>query len=172
MASELQSIQKWYRYNSFARKKYLRLIFSKKISEKERYKSRGASFPSLVDIFVHVLDAYRWWFLYVYIDRMSEWKRLREAKRCSKKEVTEEEQKIDSYVMNFVNSLRPKDLYSPMRNQTGKGTIELRKMLLHMVEEELQHRGELNALLWQMNVEPPITHFQDCISLDQKGRKN
>ncbi len=26
-----------------------------------------------------------------------------------------------------------------------------------MIEEELQHRGELNALLWQINVNPPVT---------------
>lgn len=171
MESELQSIQGWYRYNSFVRKKYLRLIFGKKISKKERYKSRGASFPSLVDIFVHVLDAYRWWFLYVYNNRMPEWKRLREEKRYSRKEVAEEERKIDSYVMNFVNSLRPKDLYTPMRDQTGRGTIELRKMLLHMVEEELQHRGELNALLWRMNVEPPITQFQDYLNSKSVGKQ-
>lgn len=25
-----------------------------------------------------------------------------------------------------------------------------------LVEEELQHRGELNALLWQINLDPPI----------------
>lgn len=168
MESELREIQEWYRYNSFVRKKYLRLIFSNKISEKERYKNRGASFPSLVDIFVHVLDAYRWWFLYVYNDKVSEWKRLREQKKYSRKEVASEEGKIDSYVMNFVGSLKPKDLDKPMKNQTGRGTIKIREMLLHMVEEEIQHRGELNALLWQMNIEPPITQFQDYIRIKKK----
>ena len=168
MKSELQSLQDWYRYNSFVRKKYLRVIFSNRIPESERYKSRGASFPSIVDIFVHVIDAYRWWFLFVYSDRMSAWKRLREQKRYSRKEVAEEEREIDSYVMDFVNSLRPLDLSRVIRNQNRRGTIELRQMLLHMVEEELQHRGELNALLWQMNVEPPITRLQDYLRLKQE----
>ena len=26
----------------------------------------------------------------------------------------------------------------------------------HMVEEELQHRGEINALLWQMDIDPRL----------------
>ena len=34
-------------------------------------------------------------------------------------------------------------------------------MLWHLVEEELQHRGEVNALLWQINVDPPVTNWFD-----------
>jgi len=142
----------------------LQVIFSERISEKERYKSRGASYPSLVDIFVHVLDAYRWWFLYVYNDRISESTDLREKRKYSKKEVAREERKIDSRVMNFVNSLRSRDLDKVLTVHEGPNqmlTIKISVMLLHMIEEELQHRGELNALLWQMNVEPPIIEYQD-----------
>lgn len=35
-------------------------------------------------------------------------------------------------------------------------TAPVRETLYHLVEHELQHRGELNALLWQIDVEPPI----------------
>jgi uncharacterized damage-inducible protein DinB len=35
-------------------------------------------------------------------------------------------------------------------------TDPVRETLYHLVEYELQHRGELNALLWQIDVEPPI----------------
>ena len=163
LMSELQLIQEWYRYNSFVRKEYLGLIFSDKVPSKERYKSRGASFPSIVDIFVHVLDAYRWWFLFVYNDRMKDWSRLREQKKYTREEVAEEERSIDSYVMDFVNSLQPGDLRRKMKDQRKGQTLELRQMLLHMVEEELQHRGEMNALLWQMDVDPPIVGFQDYL---------
>ena len=166
--SELQSIQEWYRYNSFVRKKYLEVIFSQKVSEKERYKNRGASYPSLVDIFVHVLDAYRWWFLYVYNDDISKSKDLREQKKYSKKEVAREERKIDSRVMDFVYSLRPKDLDRVLtvhKGPTQSWTIKVSVMLLHMIEEELQHRGELNALLWQLNVDPPVLEYQDYVNL-------
>ena len=37
--------------------------------------------------------------------------------------------------------------------ERGRGTLR------HMVEEELQHRGELNALLWQDDIEPPVTDW-------------
>ena len=38
-------------------------------------------------------------------------------------------------------------------------TALVRNTLYHLVEHELQHRGELNALLWQIDVEPPILDF-------------
>jgi uncharacterized damage-inducible protein DinB len=35
-------------------------------------------------------------------------------------------------------------------------TAGVRSTILHVIEHELQHRGELNALLWQIDVDPPI----------------
>ncbi len=35
-------------------------------------------------------------------------------------------------------------------------------MLGHLVEEDLQHRGELRALLWQMDIEAPTLGWEDC----------
>ncbi len=32
-----------------------------------------------------------------------------------------------------------------------------------MVEEELQHRREMNALLWQMDVDPPIARYEEWV---------
>ncbi len=34
--------------------------------------------------------------------------------------------------------------------------IPVREVLWHLVEEELQHRGELIALLWQIDVDAPV----------------
>ena len=37
--------------------------------------------------------------------------------------------------------------------KTVKVTAE--DVLIHVFEEEVHHRGELNALLWQMDIDPP-----------------
>ena len=160
MNTDLEAIQELYRYNSEVRKKYMRAIF-KKLPRSERYRDRGASFPSVVDVFVHVLDAYRWWFIFVYEDRLPEYKRLREAKQYTLKEVEEEEKKIDGRVMEFVNSLKPQDLDATVSFKDGsrRKSIKLRAMLLQLIGEELQHRGELNALFWQLDVNPPLTNY-------------
>ena len=152
----LQLIRELYRYNSRTRKRYLKAIF-RKVPAKERYKDRGASFPSIVDIFIHIIDAYRFWFLFVCDGKVEEYRRLRETERFTERRAREEERRIDSCLHRFLDRLRPSDLKRIVR--LGKRTLRLRDILVHMVEEELQHRGELNALFWQMGVEPPLVEW-------------
>ena len=44
-----------------------------------------------------------------------------------------------------------------VRNDLGE-TVEVtaEDILIHLFEEEVHHRGELIALLWQMDIEPPL----------------
>jgi len=162
MKSELDSVKEWYKYNSYARKKYLSAIFTK-IPEEERYKDRGASHPSIIDIYIHVLDAYRYWFIYFYEDKISEYEPLPIGKRYTKSETEAEEKKVDSHVMSLVEKLTPDDLerYVQVREDGETLQFQLRDILIHMIEEELQHRGELNSLFWQLDIEPPLMDLRD-----------
>jgi uncharacterized damage-inducible protein DinB len=161
MSSELDLIRSLYAYNSQTRAKYLTAIW--KLPPRERYRSRGASYPSLVDIFMHVLDAYRLWFDEVYASGATpDWYPL--GVRYTLSEAWREMRAIDRRVLSALGSLRPGDLDRrlalPKRWRTRK-RIELRVLLVHMIEEELQHRGEMNALLWQAGRNPPVTGFDD-----------
>ena len=158
MRTELDTIRSLYRYNSRVRKKYLGVIW--RISAKERYRARGASFPSLVDIYLHVLDAYRWWFRTVYAKDLS-WAEFPLGLKMSRRQALREEREVDRLVQGVVAKLRPDDLTRTLAIPGSKRRISLRVLLLHMAEEELQHRGEMNALLWQKDVEPPITGFEE-----------
>jgi uncharacterized damage-inducible protein DinB len=156
--SELELLKEWYSYNSYVRKKYLQEIFEK-LPEGERYRDRGASFPSVIDIFMHVIDAYRTWFIYAYEDRYAEFERLRGQKKYTKEEVESEEAKLETLLNNFLNALTPDDLERSLvfKGRKDYRKMKLRDMLWHMVEEDLQHRGELNALFWQLDIDPPVT---------------
>jgi len=157
MPSELDLIRELYRYNSRVRKRYLAAIW--RLTAKERYRPRGGSFPSLVDIFLHVLDAYRWWFRSVY-SADTAWKDYPLGQKLSRRQAAREERLTDRFVLGVLAKARPRDLPRTFPIPGGKGRrISLRVLLVHMAEEELQHRGELNALLWQDNYEPPITGF-------------
>jgi uncharacterized damage-inducible protein DinB len=163
LKTELETIGRWYEYNSYVRKRYLDAVF-RKIPASVRCRETGASFPSVVQIFVHVLDAYRWWFTYVYGDRLSEYQ-SRRAKIRTRREVTEEERTVDSLVMDFVRRLDDRDLDRVLRYRSGHivKTVRLGDMLHHMVDEELQHRGEINALFWQRDINPPVIGFHEWV---------
>jgi uncharacterized damage-inducible protein DinB len=153
--SALEDIRFWYFYNSHLRKGYLRAILS--LPREEALRDRGASYPSIVDIFVHVLDGYRYWFFVVKEgEPESAFSRWAGALRLG--DLREKEMEVDTRVMASMASLVEDDLSTAI----GRGPFRLRDLLRHMVEEELQHRGELNALFWQMDVRPPLSDAEDA----------
>jgi uncharacterized damage-inducible protein DinB len=153
-SSALDEIKFWYNYNSHVRKRYLRAILA--LPSEESLKDRGASHPSMVDIFVHVLDGYRFFFLGV-IDGMHESEFAPWIGSVPLEKLTEREKIVNDMIMRKIDSLSSNDL-----DRITLGDFDLRSVLNHMVEEELQHRGELNALFWQMNINPPISDIEDA----------
>jgi uncharacterized damage-inducible protein DinB len=158
MKTELELIRELYRYNSKGRQGYLRKIW--RLPPKERYRDRGASFPSLVDIYMHILDAYRWWFVKVY--GKTDFEEYPLGTRYTLAEARRETQKVDRLVNHMLRTLRPKDLDRKVTiPDRRRDQLTVRRMLVHMIEEELQHKGELNALLWQSDVDAPVLGFDD-----------
>ena len=159
--SELQAIREWYAYDTFVRKRYLR--FLKRLPSSIRTKDTGASFPSVLDIFTHVLDVYKAWL----VGRYETGRRTKPLEHLSFKDIMQEEEEIDAYLFELMQRLTPSDLEKPFEfsyaqgKRRRKGKVILGDLLWHLVEEELQHRGEINALLYQENVNPPITDWFD-----------
>lgn len=172
----MDAIKQWYRYNSDVRKAYMDVLSD--IPFEEAKLDQGASFP-LFEIFEHVIDAYRFWFKYVRSDKLKDFRAARiKGKLKSVAMLRKEEEETMKEVMAYVNSLSPTDLETVISYDSPKDrkwetwertTIKVRDMLWHMVEEELQHRGEVNALLWQADLDPPITAWDDWVhSKDEK----
>ena len=156
-ACNLESIREWFRYNDYVRKKYLKVLES--LPSEQLTKDRGASFPSLLDISAHIFFAYRLW-----LDEMYRGVPLDESdsygRRCASiEELKTEAEKMNPYILDFSQKLQPQDLGRWIeRPRDGEPfSFNVKNMLWHLIEEELQHRGEINALLWQMDIEPPIT---------------
>jgi uncharacterized damage-inducible protein DinB len=167
MGNELDLIKEFFDYNTFVRRKYFEKIF-KELPEEERYKDRGASFPSLVDIFVHVIDAYRYWLYYMINGKLNEYYSLR-GKIKSPDEVEREMLKVEKLIKEFFDGLNEEDLNKVVTYsyKNKKYQRRIKTILLHLIEEELQHRGELNALLWQIDIDPPVIGYDEW--MEQKS---
>ncbi len=164
--SELAALRTFYRFNDDVRRRYLDAILA--IPVEERLKDRGASYPSLQEIYVHVLDALRFWFELVPQDRATEARTLElPAHEFDERRLRHSTDEVGRLVSDFLAPLRPEDLARDLSchfpgpdGRPGEPTaVRIGDLLWHMVEEELQHRGELNALLWQMDIEPPLGSF-------------
>ncbi len=158
MVSELDSLREWFSYLAAARRGYLEVFET--LPSEELSRDRGASFPSLLDILAHSSGA-----LYFWIKNCSP-----EAFPPPEPEIGEPpslaevrafETYLESHVQRFAAALTETDLQRTIARPKGRGSdhdcnIPIREVLWHLVEEELQHLGELNALLWQIDVDAPI----------------
>ncbi len=151
MATELELIRALYRYHFQKLRRYLEIIW--KLPVRERYRDRGATFPSLVDMYLHILDDYRFWFIQAYTGESFQDFPL--GLRLSRRRAERATDGVDRRVTDFLKKLHPRDLDRKFFIHVDQRSITVRSMLLQMIEGDLQHKGELNALLWQMDVEPP-----------------
>jgi len=165
--SEIDTVRTFYRFNAAERRRYLETILA--LPAAERLKDRGASYPSLQEIYAHVLDALTFWFELVPQDRAAEAMQLElPARDLTAEQLREHTAAAERRVEAFLAPLRTSDLarevvchFPDAGGKPGEAErVLIGDILWHMVEEELQHRGELNALLWQMDVEPPIGTFR------------
>lgn len=164
--NDLAQIREWYAFNSEIRKKYLKALSA--LPSRELLKDRGASFPSLLDIYVHTLDAYNWYIVYAHHDRAADFKRMAGTIKTIA-QARQYERAVDKKVSAFIKGLDSRALSStfqftyPPGHPRGSGLrkVRTRDMVLQLIAEDLQHRGELSGLLWQMDAEVPFASFID-----------
>jgi uncharacterized damage-inducible protein DinB len=172
--SELDLIRQWFAYNARARQGYLE-TFSK-LTSAELARDRGASYPTLLNILEHTLGAYYFWFssMSKENDGLPRFgpiqdtienpplEEIAQKENPSLQEITRFERAFQAQVDLFVGGLVEGDLQrtfpvpKKVASHHSDPTVSVRDVLWHLVEEELQHRGELNALLWQIDVDAPI----------------
>jgi uncharacterized damage-inducible protein DinB len=124
-------------------------------------KDRGASFGSIRNVFLHVLNAYRYWFLYAVKDDLREYKGIDIESCKSVGEMRKHEIEVDAMMNSFLEHLHEEDMSKVHTIHAASATynVTLEAILMHMIEEELQHRGEINCMFWQQNIEPPIIEY-------------
>lgn len=159
----MRFIVSFYRYNSDVRKRYFDAM--EKLPWEDVIRDRGASFPSIRDVFLHVLNAYRYWFQYAIYDKLGEYRKIDPGKLKSVDEMRKYESEVDSMVMSLIGSLREEDLLKVhvIHDQNVTHNVTMEAILIHMIEEELQHRGEINCMFWQQNIDPPIIEYGEWL---------
>jgi uncharacterized damage-inducible protein DinB len=158
--SEVELARAWIDWLVDTRDGYLEALLA--LPRKERLKDRGASFPSIQDIFLHILDNNVWWFESVPEDRQESHSDRGAKGRLSGPEIRRHARRGATVGRRLARSLSPArlDRRYVVRGVRGDGkpyemSMNLRTIVWHMVDEELQHRGEMNALFWQLDVEAP-----------------
>lgn len=158
MEPEIESMRAWFAYLADSRRGYLETFA--KLPPAELTRDRGASYPSLLDIFAHSQGA-----LYFWMKDVAKFEFPPQEGDPNAPTTLDSLRKDEAYVQAQVSrvmaELTEADLARTISRERGKGSshdcnVPIREVLWHLVEEELQHRGELNALLWQIDVTAPV----------------
>ncbi len=161
MDSELELLRRWFEYIAAARRGYLETLA--KLPPSELTRDRGASFPSILDILAHSQGALYFW--------MQDCAKFQFPKQegdpnapPSLDMLKVDETYIQTQVHRVMAEMTEADLSRTITRVKGRGSdhdcqVPIRDALWHLVEEELQHRGEVNALLWQIDVDAPVYNW-------------
>jgi len=157
--SEVETLKEWFEYIRYARQGYLDAFAKMPAAELKR--DRGASYPSILEIYLHSAGALFFW-IGVKISSPPDPGPAKEpSEPPTLPEVQEFERYVQAMVGRFIGGLNDAGLAREIAVEKDHGSdhdcrVSVRDLLWHLVEEEFQHLGEINALLWQLDVDPPI----------------
>jgi len=140
-------------YNAEVRRRYFTALA--KLTWDEFVKNREASWHSIRNIFIHTLGAIDHWLDFLQGEKLS--KKFDDYKTIG--EVQEYMEHVEDRMSKYLNSTWSEGLMRKYRlaNDAGQDVeVTAEDILIHVFEEEVHHRGELIALLWQMDIEPPL----------------
>ncbi len=145
-----------FEYSQAVRDRYLEQLA--KLPWEEVVKSRGGSFDSLRDIFLHTVDAEDRLVNYVIPGRMETWVSHSPNEFSNMDLIRKRTEEVESKSRAYVASLKPAELETKVEMpRRGMPTVSVRveDVLIHAALENIHHFGELIGLLWQIDVEPP-----------------
>jgi uncharacterized damage-inducible protein DinB len=160
--SEVTALREWAEYNIHAREGYLAVF--EKLPTEELSRDRSASYPSLLQIQTRIRGAQWWW--------------LKNASRPpgpaeltdisdppSLEEVQRFEREVDAAVRTYFHEFPEADLDRKYPAPKPAGySKEIEITAGHAPPSARggdRAPGGLNALLWQLNVEPPVLDWID-----------
>lgn len=147
-------VRKLLEYNESVRRRYFEKLTT--LSWEEFTENREASFHSIRNIFVHTLNAIDYWLDFLQNENLRSKRKYDEYGTFE--EIRAYMGDVEKRTHAYLDSLSKEGLGKIYRGMDDGGKVSevtAEDILIHVFEEEVHHRGELIALLWQMNVEPP-----------------
>jgi len=154
------NIKDLFGYNWHSRRAFLKSMAE--IPWEKVVENCGASFDCIRNIFVHSLQAEQAW-----IRRLSGkstegiWE-TPFTKFADIHVIEEYADKVEAETNEYLKTLTDEKLNSVFEFKGRDGKINryrIEDVLMHLVEEEIHHRGELLCIYWQHDIQPPYISY-------------
>ena len=154
---EPSDIKELFMYNHIVRQSYID-EFQKNIPWQEMVRNHDIAWLSLKDTLLHIIWVEDTWINYSIQGLEDPNRPFNYSKYQTWNSIIEYNSRIISKVDEYLSNIKLEDLDRKVwriNNDGIKRTSRIKDVLIHVVTEELHHRGEIIAILWQMNIEPP-----------------
>jgi len=152
----LLAIQELYNYSSRVRRR-----FTNKLAElpwEEVEKDRIGSFHSMKNILLHIIDNEDWIVNWVIPGKAADYTRRKSSEYTDMQMVTDHLDEVEKRTSFYLKSIGEGELRRRVKFTISSGetfNLSVEESLFQSFTEQLYHMGELIALLWQIDVEPP-----------------
>ena len=154
------NIKDLFGYNWYSRRRFLKSMAE--IPWKTVVESCGASFDSVRDIFVHSLQAEHFWMRRLSGKSIEGIYNAPFTKYTDVNSIKEYADEVEAETNEYLEKLTDEKLQSVFEFKGRDGNINRNKIediLMHVVEEEIHHRGEILCIYWQHDIQPPYTGY-------------
>ena len=156
MEFRLFTIPELYAYSARVRRN-----FAEKLSElpvEVVAKNREASFYTMKNILLHIIDNEDWMVNWVIQGKSREYVRKKSEEYTDMTQVLQHLDEVERKTRAFLKTTNEQELNRRVDFALSSGktfNLSVEECLFQSFTEQLYHMGELIALLWQDNVEPP-----------------
>ena len=154
---DIVDFKELFTYNHIVRQNYIDK-FKKTLSWEQMIKNHETGWLSLKDTLLHIIWAEDSWINYSIQGLEDPNRPFPYSNYTSWEHIEDYNTKVISKVDNYLSSLTAESLSKPVSrlNKDGiKRNTIAKDVLIHVFTEELHHRGEIIAILWQMDIQPP-----------------
>jgi uncharacterized damage-inducible protein DinB len=154
---EISDFRELFNYNHIVRQNYID-AFKQNLSWQDMVKNHETAWLSLKDTLLHIIWVEDSWINYSIQGLEDPNRPFPYSNYNSWNAIEDYNLKCTLKVNKYLSSLRHDDLWKPISRINNDGirrNTTLRDVLIHVITEELHHRGEIIAILWQMNFQPP-----------------
>jgi uncharacterized damage-inducible protein DinB len=150
-------VKELYQYSSTVRRKFLEKLES--LPWESVTKNREASFYSMKNILIHMIDNEDWIVNWVIQNRATAYKRERRSEEYTSMQMVRDHlEEVERKTRAYLERADAKEMERRVNFTTSSGNsfdLSVEESLFQSFTEQLYHMGELIALLWQEDIEPP-----------------
>lgn len=150
------TIKELHQYSSTVRRAFLEKLAS--LPWETITKNREASFYSMKNILLHMIDNEDWIVNWVFYNKGPEYQRVKSEAYTDMRMIMDHLEKVEGKTKAYLEKADEKELQRRVNFTLSSGAVfdlSVEESLFQSFTEQLYHLGELIALLWQEDIEPP-----------------